>query len=728
MKGATALENTSARLLNLFDEESLCAMGITVIPDLIYKEADSRPDLKLSEIATKGKYYRHPDSAFISYPLVVQKPLGTINKSLNIAIIGGGAAGVAALYELSNLKDSETNISVTLYESDPDHFLNAPPTMQVSIAGLKAGRVSAAISSDEPAPKNLDHAVYEIGAMRFPEIAGLMWHYANVVYDPDLMVSPFPNPGTVPTEILHGDRVDRYAGKTWLNDSSPTKQIIDIVRKSIVGQTDGANISNFPIGNQDPAKVGIKLGLPNTTEEELKTINEDWKKFVKDNDKYTLRSAVRMVIEKHQEELPDVAGLKDIAEKTSYYVELFGTVAFGTGGFKSVYNMSIVEMMRLLLWNYDNEYVLPVKANVEFIRDLYLNAVKKNKKVTVKSARVCDVCHLDINTKVETMVVYYDVVNGTEVNEPKKEVYDYVILATTPRQTSSITGKIGFNNASARRPTLGEHERQLTPDQYEGSVRPALVLSKLYDIPNSKLFTAVSNVHMVCCSKIFATVKKADFDTYAPEFLDKGKIKAIVADCGLGSTYVVPATIVNEKLKNYANDYYSFLISYAWEDDSKGMQHNFGKYPLNIADTKKMVSSIIGRATRYVYDPVKKTYGPWWFGEALSKSTLEDPLSYDWTTFHTAGAYKLNYAGDNQNSDLLFRYHTHALKPALKNKFFLANCSYSNLGGWIEGAFMSAVNAVCGLIVAANDGDINSLNSEAQKVVGSLDNVVENDE
>jgi len=45
---------------------------------------------------------------------------------------------------------------------------------------------------------------------------------------------------------------------------------------------------------------------------------------------------------------------------------------------------------------------------------------------------------------------------------------------------------------------------------------------------------------------------------------------------------------------------------------------------------------------------------------------------------------------------------------------FLASCSYSHLGGWLEGAFMSAINAVAGGVVSLNQGNVGALNAEAQ--------------
>lgn len=700
-------------------------MGITLIPSLLFTHS-SRRNRKLGDIANEGKYYRHPDSALISYPLVVKEPLGKIEKPLNIAIIGGGAAGLAALYELSKLKGSQQNLRVTVYESDAENFLNVPDTYGLKTRGLKAGRVSAAVSGDNVKSDGTDHAVYEIGAMRFPEIAGLMWHYASVVFGTEEMVSVFPNPGTVPTELVHGNQVDRFGNGEWLDKNSPARTIVEVIRNRLVGSKTGDNTSHFLIDGMDPAKVSVKLKSKETTVAELEKINKAWKKFTEDYDKRTLESVVREIIERNLKDLQDIDGLIADEEKINYYVALFGTVGFGTGGFKSIFNMSILETMRLMLWDYSNEYMLPAAANVDFLEKLYQKARENNPNVETKRARVCDVAHLDGNVKGDTMVVYYDVdEKGIEGSVPRIEMYDYVILATTPRQTSHIISKVGFDNKESRRVTLGDHGRRLSPEMYTGSVRPALVLSKKYDEPNEKLFTAINNIHMVCSSKVFATVKKTDFDSYAPEFLDQGKIKAIVADCGLGSCYVVPSTILNDKMKKSSEDYYSFLISYAWEDDSKGLQHHFGKYPMNMQNTEQMMNGVISRTLRCTRDPKDGSMKPWWFGEALSRCKLEDPLSYDWTTHYTSGAFKLNNVGDNFNSHLLFRYHTHALTPELKNKFFLANCSYSHLGGWIEGAFMSAVNSVCGLIVAANDGNINALSTEARKVVSSLENVME---
>lgn len=229
-------------------------MGITVIPTLFDEDnlpASESSSKTVGQVRETGKYYRHPDSAVITYPLVVEKAIGSIPKSeekLKIAIIGGGAAGIASCYELSRLENSD-RIEVTLYESDPDHFTYKVPDdpdavvpVNLDTFGKRAGRVFAAKSYNpnvEDPSQDDDHTIYEIGAMRFPEIAGLTWHYAGEVFGETETVEVFPNPGKVPTEFVFGDRSDRYYNKStggiWLDKDSPTKRVFEVVRAGIFG-------------------------------------------------------------------------------------------------------------------------------------------------------------------------------------------------------------------------------------------------------------------------------------------------------------------------------------------------------------------------------------------------------------------------------------------------------------------------------------------------------------
>jgi phenylalanine 2-monooxygenase len=127
-------------------------------------------------------------------------------------------------------------------------------------------------------------------------------------------------------------------------------------------------------------------------------------------------------------------------------------------------------------------------------------------------------------------------------------------------------------------------------------------------------------------------------------------------------------------------------------------------------------------------DPASK----WWLYTVLTKAVPADRVSWDWSTYTTAGGFKLDMTGDHNQSDLCFRYHTHAqynnpqrpVAERLDSRVFLASCSYSHLGGWLEGAFMSAINAVAGIVVSLNSGQVGALNTEAQKLFTTLTPVI----
>ena len=114
-------------------------MGVTVIRNL---SSDKAPAETIEQLLEEGKYYRHPDSAQISYPLVVADQIGTLptGKDLNVAIVGAGAAGLCALTELAKMKPANNKLTVTIFEADKDSFIHAAQR-GISTAGKRAGRV-----------------------------------------------------------------------------------------------------------------------------------------------------------------------------------------------------------------------------------------------------------------------------------------------------------------------------------------------------------------------------------------------------------------------------------------------------------------------------------------------------------------------------------------------------------------------------------------------------------
>jgi tryptophan 2-monooxygenase len=636
---------------------------------------------------------------------------------MTVAIIGAGPGGIAALYELRQLANANPRraFEVTIFEADPSNFLFTPrPVNPTHVVPRRAGRVSSYTTP---------HTVYEIGAMRFPSIAGLTWHYAERAFGAATVVNPFPNPGTVPTEFVFGSRFDRYFGAQWLDPNSPTKTVRDLVIAGLVGI--GPN-PPYKIGPYTAAQAIDLLKDPNTPQATLAQIQADWEVFIRDHDGTTLEAAVRFILTTAQRngQLPPVTGLTG-HQLLDWCVELFGRFGFGTGGFKPLYNISLVEMMRLVLWDYSNEYTFPANlapGNVDFIARLYDLArtptPSNNFRVTAVRARVSDVFHRD-NPRMAG-VGYYD------SNVMKLANFSYAIIALPHDAATAIVNRLGYSPLALNDPQIGDFGRVARPGY---GVLPGLLLSTQPggDAINARAVTAVSMLHMTRSSKVFSTITNGHAsDPPVPHF-EGAPISAVISDCGLAATYLVPSP-------THPNNFRSFLVSYTWDDDSTKLENTFAQWPQNISPPglSTMFEAMLNRAYRQNPASPDDPGAKWWLYTVLAKSAAPDRVSWDWSTYITAGGFKLDMTGDTNQSDLCFRYHTHAqynnsthpTEPRLDSRVFLASCSYSHLGGWLEGAFMSAVNAVAGIVVSLNQGNVKALNAEAEKLFTTLTPVI----
>lgn len=706
-------------------------MSMTVIWNWT-RSAQQPASESIATLLQRSRHYRHPDSSQIAYPATLTEPLGKLPAGhYRIAIIGGGAAGISALHELARLVqtlDENSSLAVTLYDSDPEHFL-APSSTSSSARDIhtrnrKAGRVSAARVSSGPPGAQVERTVYEVGAMRFPEIAGLTWHYASQVYSPQAVVQVFPNPGKVTTEFVFADRVDHYINDDWEDPLSPTRSVFALVLKYLVGvliddTSTAAGSALFKIGGDDPVVIAGLLKAADTSDDMLKRIGQDWKAFIAEHDHTTLAGAVRAIMTHAaaRDELPAFPGL-DPASQIDHCVELFARFGFGTGGFKPLYNISLVEMMRLVLWDYSNEYTLPVEENVEFLAGLQRKALEtggQRLRFNFINARVCDAHHYapaDSGTPRHAKVWYYPADDA----DLHQQDYDYVILAMPQDQLLPLVRRSGYSPGGMPFTQVGDEHLGLAIGTAV-QVYPALQLSQTNTAPTARIVSAISQLHMTRSSKVFGLLSAAHSTSLKVPRYKGQPIQAVVSDSGLAASYMVPSTL---------NDptYVSLLASYTWDDDSTRLQHRFGHYPQNpqgdVDSAYTMFGHIINRAD---FD-LPGTGQRWWFGELLSNVEDQNRFVFDWTTHGSAGGFKLDMTGDHYQSNRCFRYHTHAGNAALNNRFFLACDSYSHLGGWLEGAFMSGINAVAGVVVAANKGNIESLNREARKLFETLDPIV----
>jgi len=342
-----------------------------------------------------------------------------------------------------------------------------------------------------------------------------------------------------------------------------------------------------------------------------------------------------------------------------------------------------------------------------------------NFRVTEVRARVSDVFHRD--SPREAGIALYD-----NTGFIRSATFSYAILALPHDAATALVNRLGYSPTPLNDPEIGDPGTTTHPGF---AVLPGLLLSTQpqEDAINARAVTAMSMLHMTRSSKIFSTITNFHASEPSVTQFEGAPISAVISDCGLAATYLVPSP-------TDPNNFRSFLVSYTWDDDSTKLENSFAQWPQNISPPgpATMFDAMLSRAYRQNPETPDDPTTKWWLYTALAKSATSDRVSWDWSTYITAGGFKLDMTGDTHQSNLCFRYHTHAQynnrkhpeMPPLDSRVFLASCSYSHLGGWLEGAFMSAVNAVAGIVVSLNQGRVGALNAEAQKLFTTLTPVI----
>ncbi len=229
-----------------------------------------------------------------------------------VAIVGGGLAGIVAAYELMKL-----GLRPVLYESQ---------------------RIGGRLRSE---PFEGDSGIIaELGGMRFPRSSVCFYHYLDLV---GLRTVPFPNPldpGTPSTLLdLEGDQV--YV-EGDANLPPVLREISEAWRDALEDQADFSAIQSA-IRNRDvPA---------------LKTL---WNRLVPLWDERTFYDFV--------------AGSKAFQKHPFRHREIFGQVGFGTGGWDSDFPNSMLEILRVALTNLDEDQRMVVGGVEQLPRRLWAHA------------------------------------------------------------------------------------------------------------------------------------------------------------------------------------------------------------------------------------------------------------------------------------------------------------------------------------------------------------------
>ncbi|MGW7367209.1 flavin monoamine oxidase family protein [Streptomyces sp. NPDC054841] len=210
-----------------------------------------------------------------------------------VAVVGGGMAGLTAAYELMRL-----GLRPVLYE-----------------AGRLGGRMRSV-----PFPANPDY-VADMGAMRFPLSARALFHYIGML---SLATRPFPNPLAPATP---GTLIDLNGRREWAYTEEDLPRVFKEVSEAwekTLQERAGLSTLRTALQQHDTAM--------------LKTV---WNRLVTDFDDQSFYGFLAT----------------SPAFRSFRHREVFGQVGFGTGGWDTDFPNSVLEILRVVVTEADAHQV-----------------------------------------------------------------------------------------------------------------------------------------------------------------------------------------------------------------------------------------------------------------------------------------------------------------------------------------------------------------------------------
>ncbi len=254
-----------------------------------------------------------PDFPF-DYPSWLNHPsgIGSIPAAASgteIAVVGAGIAGIVAAYELMKM-----GLRPVVYE-----------------AGRMGGRLRSEPFGSDP------EAVAELGGMRFPVSGTTFYHYLDRV---GLDSKPFPNPLTdaAPTTVVDLAGEPHFA--RTLDDLPPLFRDVANAWDSALESEVNFSALQAAIAAKDPAGVAAL-----------------WNPIVAAWDDRTFY---------------DFVATSPTFSQLSYrHREVFGQVGFGTGGWDSDFPNSMLEILRVVLCNFEDDQRFVVGGVEQLPRGLW---------------------------------------------------------------------------------------------------------------------------------------------------------------------------------------------------------------------------------------------------------------------------------------------------------------------------------------------------------------------
>ena len=559
----------------------------------------------------------------------------------NIAVIGAGASGIMTAYLLTKV-----GAKVTVFEA--------------------SDRVGGRICSVQFNEGTNNHNVFELGCMRFPHASKTLFSLFDH-YKID-MEQTFPDPGAygVYTQLYYKNKLIQWPGAS-AEESTSLPQDDTFIR----------------IGKQFNAMMVYLFGDPNDPAPE--TLYAFWMAYQvvpTIENKSPIEHGWQTIISKYENmsfwdgiyslsQTPLAVAVADHPEYTTWTqsdMDAFAALGVGAGGFGSLFEIGFVEFLRIIVNGLETNQVL-VPDGINTLMDAMKAEIIASGRGDFQLSKKCAIngsnstpsdtgnVQFTPNQKPGEAGRYQFYADGA-IGQPEDNTYDALIVATTTpaMQMMGVTSALGHED-------------------------PA------FTALDTNVTTAIRSLYMANSSKFFVRTSK--------KFWQNKDSK--------GNPF--PSNIQTDELFRglYCLDYNPtnpdsegvILMSYVWEADSVKLQGlNRGeRYKAFLAIIHKINSEFAEQLREHTID-----YGDM---ETYEDYDLSTTNMVDWQTQpHYHGGFKLNYPGQDQMChDAIFQFKKTATRPT-DCPIAICGDSISWIGGWVEGALTSGVNAACGIASA----------------------------
>ena len=498
-----------------------------------------------------------------------------------------------------------------------------------------------------------NQTIAELGAMRFPISGKAGMHYFTKV-GMERNSELFPNPGsTAAVSTVVDYRGEQHYYENPPGDFPPKPEYGELIHDMF--DPDAGFLSKAPIHFFEMQKAMTEGAI------DQGVIKRIWNALLN-----------------HQKNswnnLSLHAALVEVAKWEVDKIDLFGQIGFGTGGWNTDFPNCFLEVLRVLYTGLDVDHrlmldgasSLPNRLITQTPRELGDGAVFETRDLSVMSTNTAglgeigfgntapfskEVRHIRRATDGRLIVSITDTADGREV----EAVFDAVVYTPHVR-------------------ILDKFRHHGTRQQYAGTT----------DLLDPDTWKAIAHTHYMQSAKIFMATKRAFW--HERDANGKRKMSVTLSDRLTRGTYLLDYGKSTGKHRGAG-----IFLSYTWNDDSLKFlgDRNYGPLLTH--------ASMCRRVLQDIYPDVD-------LEEQLVEGS-DSEIEINWGNEPLfLGAFKMNLPGHYEYQKRLFSQFMAGVTTGNPDRFVLAGDDTSWVGGWIEGAITSAINAVNKVAVVLGGG------------------------